>query len=388
MEFNELNIPKCKKFNGYKPCVSYKNCLEEGCQLECDENKIGTKILMISLDALGTVLMNTAILPSIKRKFPVSTIYWITMPAAEKILFNNPLIDKVFTWTDENRMILRQIKFDYAYNTDKSNYACAFLNEVTAENKLGFELNEDGKIIPANKSAIYSYILGVDDNLKFRINQRSGLDIVHEVLELDYRKDEYVFEFTDEEKEFIAGYKKEILYDESKYYVGFNTGCSNLFPNKKMTIEQHVHLIKEFAKDDNLKIVLFGGREDTERNQQIMDSLLKEIQSKVLNTPSTLGLRRGACFMSIANLVITGDSFGMHMAIGLKKHVIAWFGLSCVAEIEIYGRGEKLFQKDLACSPCWKKVCPNNLECISMIDLDRIVFQVISYSDKKMTGIL
>lgn len=380
MEFNELNIPKCKKFNGYKPCVSYKNCLEEGCQADCEENQIGTKILMISLDALGTVLMNTAILPSIKRKFPISTIYWITMPAAEKILFNNPLIDKLLTWTDENRMILRQIKFDYAYNTDKSNYACAFLNEVTAENKLGFVLNDDGKIVPANKSAMYSYILGVDDNLKFRINQRSGLDIVHEVLELDYKKDEYIFEFTEEEKQFIENYKREINYDSGKYYVGFNTGCSNLFPNKKMTVEQHVHLIKEFAKDDNLKIVLFGGREDTERNQQIMDLLPADVQAKVLNTPSTLGLRRGACFMSIADLVITGDSFGMHMAIGLKKYVIAWFGLSCVAEIEIYGRGEKVYQKDLECSPCWKKACPNNLECISMIDLDKIVSLAKEYS--------
>lgn len=381
MEFNELNIPKCKKFNGYKPCTAYKNCLEEGCQAEA-ENQIGTKILVISLDALGTVLMNTAILPSIKRKFPVSTIYWITMPAAEKILFNNPYIDKVFTWTDENRMILRQINFDYAYNTDKSSYACAFLNEVNADNKLGFALNEDGKIIPANKSAMYSYILGIDDKLKFRINQRSGLDIVHEVLELDYQKDEYVFEFTDEEKEFIEGYKKEISYDESKYYVGFNTGCSNLFPNKKMTVEQHVQIIKELAKDENLKIVLFGGKEDTERNEQIMSSLPEGIRSKVLNTPSSLGLRRGACFMSIANLVITGDSFGMHMAIGLKKHVIAWFGLSCVAEIEIYGRGEKIFHKDLECSPCWKRVCPNNLECISMLDLDYIVSSVRRFSKK------
>jgi len=382
MEFNELNIPKCKKFNGYKPCVAYKNCLEEGCQVDSSENQIGTKILVISLDALGTVLMNTAILPSIKRKFPVSTIYWITMQAAEKILFNNPYIDKVYAWTDENRMILRQIKFDYSYNTDKSNYACAFLKEVNAENKLGFVLNEDGKIVPANKLAMYSYILGIDDKLKFRINQRSGLDIVHEVLELDYQKDEYVFEFTDEEKEFITGYKKEIGYEETKYYVGFNTGCSNLFPNKKMTIEQHVHLIKELTKAENLKVVLFGGKEDTERNEQIMNSLPDEIKSKVLNTPSTLGLRRGACFMSIANLVITGDSFGMHMAIGLKKHVIAWFGLSCAAEIEIYGRGEKIYQKELECSPCWKKVCPNNLECISMLDLDKIISIVKYFSCK------
>lgn len=378
-EFKNLIIPKCKKFNGYKPCVSYKNCLEDGCQLESDENKIGTKILIISLDALGTVLMNTALLHSIKRKFPTSTIYWITQPAAEKILFNNPLIDFLFAWNDENRMILRQIKFDFVFNTDKSNYACAFANEVNANTKRGFLLNDDGKIVPASKHAMYSYKLGLDDKLKFRINQRTGLEIISEALELDYQKDEYIFNFTDEELKFIDTYKREISYDNKTKYVGFNTGCSNLFPNKKMTIEQHVYLINEITKFDNTKIILLGGKEDTERNQKIFSLLGKNIQQKVINTPTDLGIRRGACFMSIPDIVITGDSFGMHLAIALKKYVIAWFGLSCWTEIEVYNRGIKLYQDNLECSPCWKKVCPNNLECISGIDLKKIIAEVKNF---------
>lgn len=93
-----------------------------------------------------------------------------------------------------------------------------------------------------------------------------------------------------------------------------------------------------------------------------------------------MGLRRGACFMDIADIVITGDSFGMHLAIALKKYVIAWFGLSCWTEIELYDRGEKLFQKDLACSPCWKRVCPYDLECIKMIDLNKIVELTLKYT--------
>ncbi|MCX7875468.1 MAG: lipopolysaccharide heptosyltransferase family protein [Melioribacteraceae bacterium] len=380
IEFENLNIPKCKKFNGYKPCISFKNCLEDGCQLDNDENKIGTKILIISLDALGTVLMNTALLHSIKRKFPVSTIYWITQPSAEKILFNNNLIDFLFTWTDENRMILRQIKFDYVFNTDKSNYACAFANEVNGNVKRGFLLNEDGKIIPASQHAIYSYNLGLDDNLKFKINQRTGLEIISEALELDYQRDEYIFNFTEDEIKFIENYKREINYDNSIKYVGFNTGCSNLFPNKKMTIEQHVFLINEISKFDKTIILLLGGKEDTERNNKIYSLLSDETKKKVINTPTELGIRKGACFMSIPDIVITGDSFGMHLAISLKKFVIAWFGLSCWSEIELFNRGIKLYQKDLECSPCWKKVCPNNLECISGIDLNKIINEVKNFS--------
>ncbi len=383
MNISELNIPKCKNFNGYKPCFSYENCLENGCQHENDQTKMGVKILIISLDALGNVLDNTPILHAIKRKFPVSTIYWMTMPGADKILLYNPYIYKVFTWSEEQRMILRQIEFDYVMNADKSDYACALANEVNAKRKLGFLLNTDGKIIPANEGAIYSYILGNDDQKKFRENTRSGVDIIHEVFELEYKRDPYVFNLSEEEKEFIKNYKREINYDETKTYVGFNTGCSNLFPNKKMTIEQHVKLINSLTVEKNLKIVLLGGKEDTERNNKIVETLNEEIRAKVISTPTTLGLRRGACFMDICDIVITGDSFGMHMAIGLKKYIIAWFGLSCAAEIELYGRGEKLVPVGLECSPCWKKVCPYNLECIQMIDLEKIIRLTKEFAEKK-----
>ena len=384
MDFEDIKIPRCKKYSGYKPCYSYKDCLENGCQNENDETKIGTKILIISLDALGNVLDNTPILHAIKRKWPVSTIHWITMPNAEKILMNNALIEKVFTWTDEQRMIVRNIKYDYVMNADKSDYACAFANEINAENKLGFLLNEDGKIIPANKSAMYSYVMGNNDKLKFRENTRSGVDIIHEVFELDYKRDPYVFNLTNEENEFIENYKKEINYNPAKTYVGFNTGCSILFPNKKMTVEQHVKLISEMIKDDNLQVVLLGGREDTERNEQIFNSFSEPDMGKIINTPTTMGLRRGACFMNLADIVITGDSFGMHMAIGLQKYVIAWFGLSCAAEIELYDRGEKLVPADLECSPCWKKVCPFNLECIQMIDLKKIIYLTKKFASNRL----
>ena len=388
MELKDLNIPKCKKFSGYKPCYSYQNCLENGCQNDTPENRIGVKILFISLEALGAVLDNTAVLPAIKRKFPESTIYWLTMESAQKILHNNKLIDRVFVWTDEHRMILRNIEFDYVMNSDKADYACAFTNEVNAKTKLGFVLNEDGKIVPANEGAVYSYILGVDDQLKFRDNKRSGLEILHEAFELEYKMDEYSFELDEEERNFVESYKKEIKYDPLKTYVGFNTGCSTLFPNKKMTIEQHMKLINELARDENKVIVLLGGREDTERNAEIMEAVDKKIRHKIISTPTTLGLRRGACFMDVSDLVISGDSFGMHMAIALRKYVIAWFGLSCAAEIELYNRGEKLLPAGLECSPCWKKVCPYNLECIQMIDLGRIEELVRNYAENKSKSVL
>lgn len=370
-------IPSCKRFTGYKPCYPDHNCWTEGCK---DNIAIGTKILIINFDAMGDVLMTTAQLPALKRKYPESTIHWITLNNAAPLLINNPLIEQVFVYNAELLSILSQIEYDLVLNVDKSQRSCALLNSVNAKKKLGFGLNKDGKIIPMNEGAHYNYNLGMDDNLKFKLNKRTGQDYLAETFEVDYKRDDYIFNFTDEELKFIEHYKKEVGITKNDFVIGFNTGCSLLYPNKKMTIDQHIYLIEKLLSlKKGFKIVLLGGSEDAERNKEIYS----HFQNKIIDSPTNLGVRRGVCFESLADVIVTGDSFGMHLAIALKKYVIAWFGVSCWTEIDLYDRGVKLYQENLFCSPCWKKECPYDLECIKMIGLDRIILEVIKYSERK-----
>ncbi|HVO73571.1 MAG TPA: glycosyltransferase family 9 protein, partial [Ignavibacteriaceae bacterium] len=186
-------------------------------------------------------------------------------------------------------------------------------------------------------------------------------------------------------KKFISDFKKEAGINENDFVVGFNTGCSELYPNKKMTIDQHIYLIDKLLARKKYKIALFGGPEDIQRNESIYSKFKGKTgfglaePRRIINTPANLGVRKGACFEDIADLIITGDSFGMHLGVALKKFVIVWFGVSCWTEIDLYERGIKLFPEDLFCSPCWKMECPYNLECIKQIDLDRIVREVDKY---------
>jgi len=198
--FMPKEVPDCKRFTGYKPCFPDHNCWEDGCK---DKIAIGKKILIINLDAMGDVLMTTAQLPAIKRKYPESTIYWITLKIAAPLLYQNQYIDQVFIYDFESISILNEIEFDIVMNVDKSQRSCALLNSVKAEKKLGFGLDKNGKIIPVNEGAYYNYNLGMDDNLKLKVNQRTGQDYLAETFELEYQRDEYTFNFTDEELRFI-----------------------------------------------------------------------------------------------------------------------------------------------------------------------------------------
>ncbi len=357
-------IPRCKHFTGYKPCFPGTVCTEE-----CvNPQPIGTRILIVNLDAMGNVLVTTALLPALKRKHPRSTISWITLPNAAPLLQNHPHLDRVYLWEPENWLILGRMTFDLVLNVDKSHRSCAFTQSLTARRKMGFTLNADGVIVPVNREALENYRLGLDDHLKFRVNTKSVARLQCEQFALPYRREPYRVWLTEEERAWTARFREEAGIAPGEFVVGFNTGCSELYPNKKMTVDQHVHLIERLKGTPGMRLVLLGGPEDTMRNAEIV----RRAGKAVLATPTTEGVRRGLCSIDLCDLVISGDSFGMHAAIALGKTVIVWFGVSAAAEIDLFDRGTKLIPEGLACSPCWKQRCPYNLECIAAIDLDRI----------------
>ncbi len=358
-------IPDCKKFTGYKPCEPFKNC--ETCETP---EPLGTHILLLNLDALGDVLVTTAILPALKRKFPASTVRWLTKSYAVPLLENNPFLDEILPWNGDTRLILQQMHFDLALNADKNRNSAAFIQTLNADKKMGFGLNDFGAIIPLNREAVYNYRMGIDDQLKFYDNQRTGQDILAETFRLDYQRDEYVLVLTAEEKNTTRALRKELGIGENDLVLGFNTGCSVRFPNKKLTVEQHIELIHRLAqKFPDVRIILLGGPEDTERNRKIK----KGVGDLAIETPTEEGLRRGILYENVADVVITGDSLGMHIAIALKKWVIAWFGPTSPQEIDLYDRGEKITSR-APCAPCWNPNCPTGtLECIYQLDLNRFV---------------
>jgi ADP-heptose:LPS heptosyltransferase len=376
MSTTGMTIPDCRHFSGYKPCHPGENCLH-GC---VDPDPFGVRILIVNLDAMGNVLVTTSLLPALKRKYPQSHISWITLKNAGPLLLNNPLLDRIYLWEPESWLILGQCEFDLVLSVDKSQRSGAFVQSLHARERLGFAIDARGVIVPLNSEAEENYRLGLDDHFKFRVNQKTVQQIQCEQFRLDYRRDEYVLVLTEEEKAFCESFKREHgLNGGRDLIVGFNTGCSELYPNKKMTIEQHVELVGRLATLDGLKLVLVGGPEDTQRNAEIA----RQVGDRVINTPTTHGVRRGLCYINLCDLVISGDSFGMHASVGLRKQVIVWFGVSCSQEIDLYGRGHKLVPRDLACSPCWKRACPHHLECLTLIDLDAIIDHVKRYRDAR-----
>jgi len=355
----------CKDFNGYKPCRPGWLC--ETCRSFRPQ---GTRILIINLDALGDVLMTTALLPTLKEIHPDSTIRWLTSPSATPLLFNNPLVDEIIPYTLDSVSFLRFMEFDLVLSCDRDRKSTAVAMSIPAKEKRGFGLDPHGVVIPLNAEFEYAYRLGLDDDLKFRKNRQTGQQILAEGLGYPFRHHEYILEFTPEERDHVDRYRNDLGLSDSRRALGVNTGCSDLFPNKKLPVH---HLINVLAKvlDDprcrDMRLLLLGGKTEADLNHRIAGELN---DSRVVETPTSEGIRRGLHYIAACDACLTADTFGLHAAIALKVPVATWFTLSCDVEIDLYKRGEMVLA-DVPCRPCWKRACPDPY-CLDRIDLDRL----------------
>lgn len=355
----------CFWFSGYKPCQFKRAC--EGCT---NYRQVNKRIVVVSLEAMGAVLRSTCLLPAIRRKYPDSHITWITYKNAKPLLDNNPLIDRTITVSEKTQALFHHLEFDVLYAVDKSFEAGALSEIINAKEKFGFGLTKQGAIRPFTKDADYQFEVGLDDDLKFYENEKPETQQITESMGLEWVRDPYVLMLTEKEKAIVAERRKMIL-GSYKGVIGYNTGCSLLFPNKKLTVKRSIEIIAAWRKEfPDYVVALYGGPEDTERQAQMKEAFMDDPQ--VVNTPTTGGLRSGILWEDTADLVLSGCSLGMHIAIGLGKKVIAWFGVSCLQEVDVYDRGVQI-QSEVGCSPCWRKQCNEDPMCYDMVPVEKIM---------------
>ena len=354
---------ECRHFNGYKPCGK-----SEICDSLCPQLSVPpVRILMIHLEALGAVTRSTALMPAIRRRHPGAHITWITQKPADQILANHPMIDRVMTTTADDMLQLSALEFDLAYVIDKGQKAAGVLKATKADMVYGFVVDaRTGAVLPATDSARELWEIGLSDRKKFYENTKPETRLAHEALDLGpWLRDEYHVRLTSAER--VEAGRRRIEWAGSRpFVVGINTGCSGIIQAKKLTVEAQREIVRRLSKLGGFRVVLLGGKEDSLRNERIGAGL------DVVQTPTDQGLRDGIISVAACDIVVSGDSLGMHLAIALQKWTVAWFGPTCAHEIDLYDRGVRVLT-GASCSPCWKRNCDKSPMCYDLVSIDEIV---------------
>jgi len=325
-------------------------------------------ILVIKLASAGDVLRTTALLSGLKDKYPDSRITWVVEPQSRGLLEGNLNIDNIFVYGEDSVSLLKTEEFDIVISLDKAFEAISLAMLVRAPEKYGYGMDREGRLCPLNREAEYSYLLGIDDNLKFFKNNKTYQELIFESSRLQYKGNQYELILGKRHLDFAADFFKNNNLGEKDAVIGINTGSGRAFANKNLRRERIVELIKLLRAELAVKIILLGGPLEEEINRYIKKCMGHE----VIDAGCGNTLKDFAALINRCSLVIASDTLAMHMAIALKKPVIALFGPTCSQEIDLYGAGCKIIS-GAKCGPCYKKKCYNDITCMDMIGLDKIL---------------
>lgn len=366
----------CRYFTGTKPCGKSEVCTT-ACFSYSQSNGI---VLLVHLGALGAVVRSTALLAGIKRKHPGRKIFWLTDTPGHHLLQNHPDIDAVFSSDFSGYAELLALEFEAIYVVDKSLKASGLAQTLAAKQRFGFSVDPQSAVIkPQSPAAKELYQIGLDDGLKFFQNKKTEIQLVWEALELGpWTVSPYNLPLTSQELVSVQDRRRSWLKLRGRgsfgadfraphdLILGWNTGCSDTIPAKKLSVQMHRDLIQQCIVAGYHHHVLLGGASDTKRNLEIAKDL------PVIVSSTETGLRDGLVSVAACDLVITGDSLGMHMSISQRKYVVAWFGPTCAHEIELYGWGRKVLSK-AQCGPCWKRTCHQSVMCYDLVSTQELL---------------
>lgn len=332
------------------------------------------RILIIKTAALGDVVRTISIAQTLKRVYPLSWISWITSPLAVELLEHHPDIDEVIPFNTKGILYVIAQRYDLLISLDKEPEVAALAMQVSAAEKRGIGLSEYGTVYPLNPECDRYFELGLDDELKFYKNRSSYPQLVHEAVGLSYQREPYrVFCSGD----ILAGVSSEFSklrykYSNCEAFVGLNTGSGSVFANKSLSKEQWAELARRLVKDGYIPLLL-GGPAESAKNAWIEEHVCADI----INAGTDNSLSRFIAIIDQCDIVVSGDTLGLHLAIGRGRPVVAIFGPTCEQEIDLFGRGRKVIS-DFDCSPCYKRQCFRQPSCMDAISIDRIMEEIRS----------
>lgn len=359
----------CRHFPGDRPCRFHKND-GRSCDRCGDYAPVRDRILIVKLDALGDVLRTTAILPALAARYPGATITWLTRPEAVPLLAENPYLHEVWPLSPITVVRLAVEDFAVVLGLDPAKEAAALTAMAHGRIKRGFGLGPDGQVRPLQHAAELWFRMGSCDPIK-RANTETYQRHIARICELPANALHIVLRLTQDERRWAEGERLRLGLGTRHPLIGVNLGGGGRWEKKRWTREHLRSFLAAAEAQCGGRALLFGG----ELERDVMSELTQRCAQYAVSTDTAGDLRRLFALLAMCDVVVTGDSLALHAAVGLGVPVVALFGPTSAAEIDLEGRGTKLVP-EMECVCCYRMRCDRRPSCMDRIYAERVLAAV------------
>jgi heptosyltransferase-2 len=277
------------------------------------------------------------------------------------VLQNNPLIDELLTYGFETYIITSAQCYDEVICLDKDPRATALAYKLFMDDTNGFSMDfYTGTCRPASSEGNYLFRLGIDDDLKFKLNEKNYMECVFEACDLEWAGEEYLFNLTEAELKRIPA--------KSGMVIGLNTGCGKNWQKRKWGADNWIDLCNQIVKTyPGVELLLLGGEAEKAMNYYIEANTLGRAQAI-----RAMPVREFAGIVKRCDAIVTGDTAAMHIAIAVGTPPVVLLGPTHTPEIYLYERGVKVVS-DFDCVPCFDNECDKSPGCVESIPVSRVM---------------
>jgi len=359
----------CRHFRGDRPCAPHKLHGAECATCTSYYDPVQRRLLLVKLAAMGDVLRTTSLLPAIHRRWPASHLTWVTAPDSVPLLEGNPHIDRVVAYRGAVPLEVLAERYDVVINPDAAPDSCALAQLARTGQRVGFAFDERGAPVPLGDGARHWMAMGVSDALK-RDNRRTYQELMADVLEVDYRREPPQLEISDDERARGREFRLRCGGGD-RLIVGLNTGAGGRWKYKRWTEDGYLQLVQRLGAAGH-KVLLLGGPGEAQRNAR----LVAASGGAAIDTGGDNPVRRFAGIVEVCDVVVTGDTLAMHIAIAARVPTVVLFGPTSLHEIDVFDLGERI-APDLDCLVCYKTDCDFVPNCMASIGVDAVYDAVL-----------
>ncbi|MFA5156878.1 MAG: GT4 family glycosyltransferase PelF [Candidatus Omnitrophota bacterium] len=329
-------------------------------------------ILVIKLSSLGDVILSSAALRAIRKKFgPNYKIAVLAGNESKDVLFSCPYIDELLVCDLKSRdkglagiwklgRVLRKKNFDIVIDL-QNNRASHILSALSlainrygyANKKLSFLLNHR---IKNEKPAIDPV------SHQFKVLEMLGIKLEDPALELWPSQ---------EDARYIDEFLSAQWMSATQKIAGININASQRWLSKSWPLAQMTKLCEELSRLD-MRVVITGTKDDAQKADLLAGSLKN---SPVINACGKTTVNQLACLIKKCDVYISADSAPLHITAAMKTPFIALFGPTDPARHLAPAKDYVLIKKDLHCSPCYKPKCGNK-KCMNLITAEEVLAAV------------
>lgn len=334
---------------------------------------------MVRLSSVGDVIFALPALETLRAHRPHAHIAWIVEDRAADILIDHPALDELIimprrTWREARRRgasrfdvvrrmrrfgrEIRSRRFDTVFDFQGNLKSGLVTRATRAKKRFGFHRKDcrepnwlfTNRRLPSMERVLHKV-------------ERDLLLLTLAGIPWEYRRPRLAL--PDPMRREVRDLTKAVTGDGP--LVILNPGTSAWFPSKRWPLAAWAALSDRLQANRQLRVALNLGPDEMDMGQSIQDLATRPIH--VL--PVLEGMRRVACLMDEADLVIGGDTGPVHLASALGRKVLALFGPYDPRLYYPYQHPERALYHALPCSPCRYRSCPGR-QCMAAITPEEV----------------